>query len=70
MNKKMCIAGKIHSGESIITDYFGKELTVKPKLPEGCVGMSLVFESKKAAKNYYGNLLKEKNIFTIEYDKN
>jgi hypothetical protein len=65
MNKKMCVAGKIHKGDGTITDDFGCRVKVKTWLPDGCLGTMFAFESKKAAKAYYKGL-KDENIILIK----
>jgi len=54
--KQAVIANKIHSGANISGQGF-----FKPKLPRGCLGMMMVFESKKTARLWFDN-----NIDLIE----
>ena len=54
MKKKMCVALRIHSGRVEITDYCGDKIETAINLPPGCVGMCFAFESKTAARNYWG----------------
>jgi hypothetical protein len=59
--KKMCIALKVQNGNLEI----GK-VKVQLEFPDGCIGVCLVFESKKKAKEYYGNNI---NLAEVEYDE-
>lgn len=47
--KHMVIAMKLSTGPE---DPFGRSII---QLPKGCVGFCLVFESKKTAKEFWGN---------------
>jgi len=47
---KTVLAMRLHDGTISVSD----SLETKLKLPEGCIGILLVFESKKAAKKYCG----------------
>jgi len=66
MNKKMCIAGTIYTGEVRIKDLFGKELKLEASLPEGCLGITFVFESKKTAKKKFPKL-KDSSFIIIKH---
>lgn len=48
--KKQVIALNMHRGAMKIGN-----TPIKLNLPKGCVGMCFVFESKKTAKEYWGN---------------
>ena len=43
-----------HQGEVELTEYEGRKVKIKIKLPAGCTGILFVFESKKAAREYWG----------------
>lgn len=65
MNKKMCIAGRLHDGTAELEDVFGKKVRLEADLPMGCIGILFAFESKKAAKEHYKDL-KNENIMHIK----
>ena len=52
---------KKHSGE---VEVAGEEIIMK--LPEGCTGILFCFESKKAARKWWG---KDTDLIRFEYDK-
>jgi hypothetical protein len=65
MNKKMCIAGVVNEGRISMKDIFGKKVELTPTLPDGCIGISFVFESKKAARVYHKGI-KDASLIRIE----
>jgi len=56
--KKPVIAWRLHSGDMT---FCGTK--IKTMLPVGCIGVCFVFESKKAARKYWG---KEVSLHEIE----
>ena len=63
MSKQMVIAGIITPARVEITDEFGEKAQFEINKPEGCIGLTLAFESKKAARAYYG---KRVSLISIE----
>jgi len=59
------IAMKLYNGEVLVGDW-PEQITEKMKLPEGCLGMLFVFESKKYAQNYWGKDVELKQIERIK----
>lgn len=53
--KKKCIAMRIHRGETTAGDILN--------LPKGCIGLFFAFESKKAAREWWG---KDVQLLEIE----
>lgn len=58
--KKQVIALKVHNGKITV-----EGIPNKMKLPDGCMGICFVFESKKAAKEYWGN---DVPMIEVEYE--
>ncbi len=52
MSKQACICTNLHHNPKTASDniFFNTKLT----LPEGCIGIMFVFESKKAARKWQG----------------
>jgi len=53
--KHKVIAMKVHDGESQIVENEERSNPIPMKLPNGCTGILFVFETKKAAREYWGN---------------
>lgn len=49
MKKQPVIALRLHTGDVTVN---GER--IKMKLPKGCIGITFAFESKKAARDYWG----------------
>ena len=64
-NKISVIAMRLHPLEVTIS---GSDEQYQVDLPNGCKGLLLVFESKKKAKEYFGNKVSLQEV-TIEEDK-
>jgi len=61
--KHQVIAMKVHSGESRIVENGGVSKPMPMRLPKGCFGFMFVFETKKAAREYWG---KDVGLLRIE----
>ena len=62
------IAMKLHPGE-VKFNTLPNPLITQLSLPEGCLGMLFVFESKKAARAYWGRDVDLKRIEEIKENK-
>jgi hypothetical protein len=58
-NKKLYLAMKVSAGEA----QRGLEPPVKIKLPDRCAGLLMLFETKKAARDWWG-----KNVELVEIE--
>ena len=56
--KHQVIALMIHDGEVGV----GQDENVYMELPQGCTGMCFVFESKKAARDFWGKDVKLRRV--------
>lgn len=51
--KQPCISMKLHSAKfEVLKGGILFEGTIRPELPEGCIGIMFVFESKKSARKF------------------
>jgi hypothetical protein len=62
--KHQVITLKKHSGNMKTKDVFDNSIFLKNHLPEGCTGILFCFESKKAARAYWG-----KDIDMIRFEE-
>ena len=62
--KKLVIAMRLHRGHITIDG-----IPTKLNLPRGCLGLSFLFESKKAARAYWGKDTELLEVKIIESEK-